>query len=233
MTTTTTKKEAILAFIETYRSLPELWNLEHPHYSNRRKKAAAYDSLIEKLKVIEPDASRETVVKKINNLRSAFRKELKKVNDSKKSGASGDDVYIPVLWYFNELLFLVDQEMPEPSVSTLDEGDEDDDPHRSVSAIHTNSLLPTYRKKRKIIPNPTSAQDFLRAATSYLEKEDDEFLIMAKGYAAKLKKLTKDQLIFADRVITEALVDAQMGVLTRWSYVANSAHSSNPPSTHE
>jgi hypothetical protein len=29
------------------------------------KKAAAYDCLIEKLKVIEPDASRESVVKKL------------------------------------------------------------------------------------------------------------------------------------------------------------------------
>jgi hypothetical protein len=63
------------------------------------KKAAAYGCLIEKLKVIEPDASRESVVKKNNNLRSTFRKELKKVNDSKRSGASGDDVYAPSLWF--------------------------------------------------------------------------------------------------------------------------------------
>jgi hypothetical protein len=97
------------------------------------KKAAAYDCLIEKLKVIEPDASRENVVKKINNLRSTFRKELKKVNDSKRSGSSGDDVYAPSLWYFNELMFLVDQEMPDQSVSTLHQGDEDDDTQSSVS----------------------------------------------------------------------------------------------------
>jgi len=133
MTGTATKKEALLAFIESYRSLPELWDLEHPQYSNRVKKAAAYDCLIEKLKVIEPDASRESVVKKINNLRSTFRKELKKVNDSKRSGASGDDVYAPSLWYFNELMFLVDQETPDQSVSTLHQGDEDDDTQSSVS----------------------------------------------------------------------------------------------------
>jgi hypothetical protein len=52
MTGTATKKEALLAFIESYRSLPELWDLEHPQYSNRVKKAAAYDCVIEKLKVI-------------------------------------------------------------------------------------------------------------------------------------------------------------------------------------
>ena len=65
-------------------------------------------------------------------------------------------------------------------------------------------------------PAPVSAEHLISVATSYLQK-DDEFFIMAKGYAAKMKKLTPDQLIFADRVITETLVEAQMGKLTRWT----------------
>jgi hypothetical protein len=123
------KREATLAFVEAYRSLPELWDTENRNYSNRVKKAAAYDTLIEKLKVMEPDASRESVVKKINNLRSAFRKELKKVNDSKRSGTPADDLYVPSLWYYNELLFLVDHETPDKSLSTLIglPAEEDDD----------------------------------------------------------------------------------------------------------
>lgn len=58
---------------------------------------------------------------------------------------------------------------------------------------------------------------------------------MAKGYASKLKKLTPDQLIFADRVINEALVDAQMGKLTRWTSLSTSTAcpSLNPPSSHD
>jgi len=72
-------------------------------------------------------------------------------------------------------------------------------------------------KKIKNPSAPVSAEHLISLATSYLQKEDDEFLIMAKGYAAKMKKLTPDQLIFADRVITETLVEAQMGKLTRWT----------------
>lgn len=68
---------------------------------------------------MEPDAVRDSVVKKINNLRSTFRKELKKVNDSKRSGAGSDDIYVPSLWYFNNLMFLVDQETPDTSESTF------------------------------------------------------------------------------------------------------------------
>jgi CO dehydrogenase/acetyl-CoA synthase gamma subunit (corrinoid Fe-S protein) len=112
------KREQLLYFIDAYRSLPELWDIECPSYSNRIKKAAAYNVLIEKLKPLEPDAVRDSV-KKINNLRSTFRKELKKVNDSKRSSAGSDDVYVPSLWYFNELMFLVDQETPDTSELTF------------------------------------------------------------------------------------------------------------------
>jgi hypothetical protein len=45
------KRDVTLAFIKAYRSLPELWDAENRHYSNRVKKAAAYDTLVEKWKV--------------------------------------------------------------------------------------------------------------------------------------------------------------------------------------
>jgi len=52
------------------------------------------------------------------------------VNDSKRSGPSANDLYIPSLWYYNELLFLVDQETPDKNSSTVGglplEGDEDE-----------------------------------------------------------------------------------------------------------
>jgi hypothetical protein len=66
-------------------------------------------------------------------------------------------------------------------------------------------------------PSAPVSAEHISVATSYLQKEDDEFFIMAKVYAAKMKKMTLDQLIFADRVITETLVEAQMGKLTRWT----------------
>jgi len=71
-------------------------------------------------------------------------------------------------------------------------------------------------KRMKKPSAPVSAEHLISVATSHLQK-DDEFLIMAAGYTAKMKKLTPDQLIFADRVITETSVEAQMGKLTRWT----------------
>ena len=68
--------------------------------------------------MLEPDASQD-VVNKINNPRSTFRKELKKVNDSKRSGPSANNLYVPSVWYYNELLFFVDQETPDKSLWTI------------------------------------------------------------------------------------------------------------------
>ncbi|KAK3880948.1 hypothetical protein Pcinc_014598 [Petrolisthes cinctipes] len=59
------------------------------------------------------------VAKKMNNLRSAFRKEHKKDISSLRSGASADDVYQPSVWYYEQLLFLQDQETPRQSVTNV------------------------------------------------------------------------------------------------------------------
>nr|CAI5865923.1 unnamed protein product [Callosobruchus analis] len=46
-------------------------------------------------------------------MRSAFRKELKKVKESKRSGTSSEQVYIPTLWYYDSLLFTIQHEQCE------------------------------------------------------------------------------------------------------------------------
>jgi hypothetical protein len=59
------KRGATVVSSEVCRSLAELRDTESRHYSNRVKTAAIYDSVIEKLNVLEPDASRETFSQKI------------------------------------------------------------------------------------------------------------------------------------------------------------------------
>jgi hypothetical protein len=46
---------------------------------------------------------------------------------SKISGAGADDIYRPNLWYFNDLLFLEDQETPRKIVSNIDPVYNDED----------------------------------------------------------------------------------------------------------
>lgn len=115
----------IVDFIAIYRSEPCLWQVKSHDYHDRTKKDAAYAKLVKKLDEVEPGATKQSVINKINSLRSAFRKKKRKVEASKKSGASTDSIYKPVLWYYDLFDFLQDQDTPRTSSSNLDsEGDE-------------------------------------------------------------------------------------------------------------
>ena len=73
----TVSREFLTEFIHTYREYPCLWKVKSKEYSGRVKKNLAYEHMTTNLKAIDPDANKEKVVKKINSLRSCFRKELK------------------------------------------------------------------------------------------------------------------------------------------------------------
>lgn len=118
------EKEFMVEFIELYKSFPCLWKVKSKEYSDRNAKSQAYEILIEKMQTVDSIANRETVVKKINSMRTTYRKELKKVLDSERSGVGADEIYIPHLWYFELLSFLQDQETPRNTVSNMDEENE-------------------------------------------------------------------------------------------------------------
>lgn len=105
------QKEVLEDFILTYRNEPCLWNIKSKEYRDRQRKEKGYSKLIHKLKAIEPAANRDHVVKKINNIRSSYRKEKKKVEQSMRNGAEGEEIYQPKLWYYHLLRFLDDLEV--------------------------------------------------------------------------------------------------------------------------
>ncbi|KAJ8867586.1 hypothetical protein PR048_031388 [Dryococelus australis] len=113
-------KDFVSEFIDAFRGLPCLWKVKCKSHHDREMKDTAYATLLEKVKSIDPDATRDTI-KKIRNLRSSFRKEHNKVQQCKKSGMSTQDVYMQILWYYQNLLFLVDQEEALQGLSNLDE----------------------------------------------------------------------------------------------------------------
>lgn len=130
----------VTGFIDIYRQLPSLWNIKSKQYSNRKEKAKAYEKLISYCKTVDKNASMDTVKKKINNIRSAFRKEHKKVLKSKRSGSSTEELYEPTLWYYKLLLFTASQEEPRMSVSNDDES-EDDDANNEVRKFFANKKI--------------------------------------------------------------------------------------------
>jgi len=60
----TWSKDFLLEFIELFRQEECLWKVKSKDYYNRSKKDASYGTLIGKVQEVEPDATRDTVVKK-------------------------------------------------------------------------------------------------------------------------------------------------------------------------
>ena len=60
----TRSKDFLLEFIELFQQEECLWKVKSKDYYNRSKKDASYRTLIEKVQEVEPDATRDTVVKK-------------------------------------------------------------------------------------------------------------------------------------------------------------------------
>nr|CAH7740073.1 unnamed protein product [Callosobruchus chinensis] len=118
--------EFIAEFINLYKSFPCLYEIKSKDYLNKGMKLSAYNQFVEKLKTLDPTATKDTVVKKINNMRSSYRKELKKIRESRRTGSSGE-IYASSLWYFHLLDFLYDQEVPRKSHSNMEEEESSQD----------------------------------------------------------------------------------------------------------
>lgn len=93
-------------FIDLYETLPELWNPKNLAYIDKNKRNQALDKLLNICKKVNKNATREDVRKKINTLRSNYKKEMNKIIASKSSGARPEDVYKPTSWTFYALKFL-------------------------------------------------------------------------------------------------------------------------------
>ncbi|PIO28545.1 hypothetical protein AB205_0149780, partial [Aquarana catesbeiana] len=105
-------------FIDIFRELPCLWEINHPHYKNQTKRKAELDQLLEIVKQVIPTADMTYLKILIGGLRSTYLRERKKVQDSQRSGAA-DDIYVPRMWYYDRLHFLAGQTEPGSSLSSL------------------------------------------------------------------------------------------------------------------
>lgn len=112
------EQKFLLNLIETYHSLPALWNVKCEAYSNREEKKKQYDILLGVYIEQYPTATVEDVKKKLNVLRTNFRRERARLARLAKSGAGVDDSSDSQLFYYKQLEFINDVEIPCTSKST-------------------------------------------------------------------------------------------------------------------
>ncbi|KDR14294.1 uncharacterized protein LOC110834627 [Zootermopsis nevadensis] len=244
----------VTKFLEEYRELPVLWKVRSADYSNRAKRDKAWDLLVQFTREKIPDADLQFVKKKVDSIRASFRKELRRVRDSKRSGASEDEVYKPKLWYFDMLLFTVDQENPRKRRSNLDvEAEDVDDGGLESTALtatedeatqgevsdegeRTSEMvlqLPLQKRTKTSTKTSTAVnaadeqhQNIIKKAMGVLNQQDDEYDTLGKTYAAKLRRMPAAQRDIADKLINDVLFNGLMNHLTTCTSISDYGYTS-------
>jgi hypothetical protein len=100
-------------FVEDYRTFTALWDVNNKDYTNKIKRNDALIAL-----ATNYERSIEEVKNKIKSLRLYFAKELQKVKEKKKSGASVDNVYDSPWFAYKSLMFILDSITPRETKET-------------------------------------------------------------------------------------------------------------------
>ncbi|XP_063806711.1 uncharacterized protein LOC134989974 [Pseudophryne corroboree] len=223
-------REFLSGFISLYREEKCLWLTSSPDYSNKQKREAAYTRMVDYSKLTFSAASVAWVCKKIANLRTVFVKENRKVEESKRSGAGADNVYVPQLWYFKDLNFLLEKRSAKESMvvmaefeeGSLDvdeaEGTPEEDLSRTPALINispeeaTSPPRPTGKRKprkTKFVEDPLLAE-----ARSQLLRKPDEFDDFAAYVSKTMRKVSAQQQVECQRLASQVLYETLSGHLT-------------------
>ncbi|XP_022188952.2 uncharacterized protein LOC111047498 [Nilaparvata lugens] len=220
-------------FIKLYESLPCLWQVKNKEYRKKHLREAAYNKLLEKLREIEPDSDRDYVVRKINSFRSCFRRELQKRNSSIRSGASGDDIYKPKLWYFDLFYFLEEYNSTNDSfddIELTENWNEDSLQEETLSEesfsmhpspvsrtqseceVPLSSYRPTAKRLRTDVPTSKLyiVCDHAQKSSSQVE---DRYDLLGKSIACRIRALDKRERQIVEKNINDILYEAEMKVL--------------------
>ncbi|XP_066443214.1 uncharacterized protein [Eleutherodactylus coqui] len=241
------KEEFLKEFIDMYRSFPCLWNMKISDYSNKQKRLKAYESMVNLCRSVCPSANIQFVKHKIANLRTVFKKEFNKVQVSKKTATSADDVYVPRLWYFDLLKFTIGQDVPKEGSSNSGESQEcrqEDEPvdesmeiledSTNVSQVTSNSQsedvdydpqedVPFIRKRKKgkMYNDDDLSNELLSQAAAILSKNNDEYDAFGITVASKLRRMEEKQRLVAEVLIMDVLYKGMLNQLSEESYIAD------------
>uniref|UniRef100_A0A1I8PST2 MADF domain-containing protein n=1 Tax=Stomoxys calcitrans TaxID=35570 RepID=A0A1I8PST2_STOCA len=196
-----------IEFIELYKSLPELWKRDSEQYGNKYLKKKAYELMLEKFREIDKEADIVAVKQRISNMRTAFWREVNRIRKSEQMALNPDDVYIPTLWYFRHMEFLLDEEgEPSTEAATTVEADEEEE------IVPQQRVTKPPPKKRVFTMLPTTESEPPRNIRK------DQASAHSAAWEALYRDLDSRQKLYANRIISEVLYQAALGKLQENSY---------------
>ncbi|KAG8227829.1 hypothetical protein J437_LFUL008473 [Ladona fulva] len=203
-----------------YRDRECLWNINSPLYKDRKARYAAMKEISTELN-IEGFGPRETA-QKIKNLRTAYNQEIKKIAFSKRSGATGGDIYKPkVLWFETADAILRKHTEIQPTTLNLKKEPNKtiyDNPEKSEDDPTNFLELEITPKSRKTLPRKRCAEKVHQINESIREVEEitekakkkdnlDEYDFFGCYIASALKALPTENAITAQTSIMHVLAE--------------------------
>ncbi|XP_047992683.1 uncharacterized protein LOC125231287 [Leguminivora glycinivorella] len=233
------EQQVLTAFIHMYRKLPFLWKKDHEHYLNKQFRMEGYKQLLEIYRNWDEECTINMVKKKIDNLRSNYLKEHKKVIASKIGGA---EVYVPSLWYYTLLTFLDSQKSDDDDdIGSLSQDPLEDDGSENANIIvkiepysiinqhivpdvePINKTEPTLRQSRKRrlhrpLDRPRTSEPARKFVTK--NKNNDSWdVAYGKSIGHQVKDLSGDQLVVCQKLISDCIFLAKLNKLNEHSQV--------------
>lgn len=233
------EQEIIRAVIEKYRKLPFLWKKEHEEYFNKAVRERGYKAMLRIYRNWDEECTMNMLKKKIDNLRSNYLKEHKKVLASQRAGGK---LYVPTLWYYNSLTFLNNQSSndndDENGLQDPLEDDQSSDNEETTIKIepysikvqqtsddetiakNEHTLSARKRKLARLLERPHPSELGRRFLPNFPRNESWE-ITYGKAIGHQMKDLKGEQLVICQKLISDAIFFAKLNKLNENSQVVN------------
>ncbi|CAK1601932.1 unnamed protein product [Parnassius mnemosyne] len=235
-------RAVIAEFIEKYHECECLWKINNPFYKNKQKRLSALEALLQILRKQDKNANMDSVTKKINNLRCAFKKEHNKIKATNRSGVGTDELYISKLWFYDLIMFLSESDNASRSSKDIDEilneiatTDNQDDVDTNTeeqmeeecnqSACRTSISQQNYPRqiniaKRKV---KNAATEVLSKISNRLDspvtKSKPPYSAFGEHVAEKLRSMNQDAAKYCQKIINDAIFYAEFNNLNYTSHI--------------
>ncbi|XP_069358749.1 uncharacterized protein [Maniola hyperantus] len=229
------ERDILINIIEHYKDMPFLWDTNDLNYRNRNVRNEGYQVLFNLYKTFDEDATLKILKKKIDNLRSNYLRESKKVRESKHTG--NEDVYVPTIWYYDIFSFLDSTTESYRSVRDPIGNEEFQDTsslscadnsytqmNTSITSSTSNQI--SFKKKKKVAPL-NEQKNFLEEASVLINTKEEDWEILGKSIGMQLRDLNKQQHNIARKLISDVIFYATLNKLSEDSFVGVSLSHTN------
>lgn len=104
---TSLMKTTLLNILDKYKDMPYLWDKDHPEYKNKSLRHDSYKMLLGMYNTFDPAATMKTLKKRIENMKSAYCREEKKVRRCRHFVSFDNIFFIFIVYLFRSIsLFL-------------------------------------------------------------------------------------------------------------------------------